>query len=127
MRQWLTAFIVLATTTAASYAQDIGAGEQSFRKCSACHKIGEEARNLIGPKLNGLDGRKSGTVEDYDYTDANKNANIVWSDATFKEYIQNPTAKIPGTKMFFPGVKNDKEIGDLWAYLKQFGPDGRKK
>jgi cytochrome c len=76
--------------------------------------------------LNGLDGRKSGTVADYSYSDANKQADITWSEASFKDYIQNPMAKVPGTKMAFAGIKNDKEIGDLWAYLKQFKADGSK-
>ena len=77
--------------------------------------------------LNGLEGRKSGTIEGYTYTDANKNSGIVWSEATFKEYIADPRAKIPGTKMVFAGIKNEKEAADLWAYMAQFGPDGKKK
>ena len=117
----------LAISTGTALAQDVGAGEQSFKKCAACHKIGEGAANSIGPILNGLDGRKSGSVDDYSYSDANKAAELVWSEATFKDYIQNPQAKIPNTKMFFPGIKNEKESGDLWAYLKQFGADGKKK
>jgi cytochrome c len=64
---------------------------------------------------------------DYSYSEANKNSDIVWSEATFREYIQDPRAKISGTKMFFPGIKNEKEIGDLWAYLKQFKADGSTK
>jgi len=108
-------------------AQDLDAGERSFRKCIPCHDVGPEARNKIGPKLNGLDGRKSGSVEGYSYTDANKNANIAWSDAAFKDYIKDPRAKIPGTKMLFPGIKDEKEAGDLWAYLMQFKDDGREK
>ena len=63
----------------------------------------------------------------YSYSEANKNSGITWDKATFKEYIKDPRAKIPGTKMIFPGIKNEKEAGDLWAYLKQFGPDGKKK
>ena len=108
-------------------AQDLAAGEASFRKCSPCHSVGEDARNKIGPVLNGLDGRKSGTAPDYEYSEANKTASITWGEESFKDYIQNPMAKMPGTKMAFGGIKNDKEIGDLWAYLKQFGPDGKKK
>jgi Cytochrome c2 len=65
-------------------------------------------------------------VADYSYSDANKKAEITWSEAAFKDYIQNPMAKVPGTKMAFAGIKNDKEIGDLWAYLKQFKADGSK-
>ncbi len=77
--------------------------------------------------MNGLEGRKSGTMADYSYSEANKKAEIVWSAATFKDYIQNPMAKVPGTKMAFAGIKNEKEIGDLWAYLAQFKADGAKK
>ena len=75
----------------------------------------------------GADGRKAGGVEGYGYSDANKNSGITWEEATFKEYIRDPRAKVPGTKMLFAGSKNDKDIADLWAYLKQFGPDGKVK
>ena len=97
------------------------------RNAQTCHRIGEGAKNKVGPELNGLDGRHSGSAAGFSYSDANKNSGIVWSEATFKDYIKDPRAKIPGTKMIFPGIKNEKEIGDLWAYLKQFGPDGKKK
>ena len=97
------------------------------RNASPAIRIGEGAKNKVGPELNGLDGRHSGTAPDYNYSDANKNSGIIWGEATFKEYIKDPRAKIPGTKMIFPGIKNEKEAGDLWAYLKQFGPDGKKK
>ena len=126
MKGLMTAAIMMAATSVAS-AQDLGAGETSFRKCSPCHDVGESARNKIGPKLNGLEGRKSGTIEEFSYTEANKNANITWNAESFKEYIADPPAKIPGTKMIFSGIKNDKESADLWAYLAQFKADGSKK
>jgi cytochrome c len=129
MKSMLLASLALAAAlgmTKAADAQDLAAGEQSFRKCSPCHSVGEDARNKVGPVLNGLDGRKSGTVPEYSYSEANKKADITWSEATFKDYIQNPMAKVPGTKMAFAGIKNEKEIGDLWAYLKQFKADGTK-
>lgn len=119
--------VMLAATVGIAQAQDIAEGERSFRKCGPCHAIGENASNKIGPVLNGLDGRKSGTVENYNYSEANKKAEITWSAATFKDYIQNPMAKVPGTKMAFAGIRNEKEIGDLWAYLAQFKVDGSKK
>lgn len=121
--------VALAAALAASQAsaQDVAAGEQSFKKCFPCHSIGEGAKNKVGPELNGLDGRHSGTAPGFSYSDANKNSGIVWSEATFKDYIKDPRAKIPGTKMIFPGIKNEKEAGDLWAYLKQFDADGKKK
>ena len=125
----LSALVVIAASAAASaaLAQDAAAGKSSFNKCLACHAIGDGAKNKVGPELNGLDGRKSGTAPDYNYSDANKNSGITWNEALFKDYIKDPKAKIPGTKMAFAGVKNEKEIGDLWAYLKQFSADGSKK
>jgi cytochrome c len=108
-------------------AQDAANGEQAFKKCFPCHSIGEGAKNKVGPELNGIDGRHSGTAADYNYSDANKNSGIVWSQATFLEYIKDPRTKIPGTKMIFPGIKNEKEAGDLWAYLIQFDAEGKKK
>ena len=118
------AALVAATTLAK--AQDLAAGEQSFRKCLPCHSVGEDAKHKIGPVLNGLEGRKSGTIDGYNYSEANKKAEILWGEASFKDYIVNPMAKVPGTKMAFAGIKNDKETADLWAYLKQFKADGKK-
>ena len=126
MKSLVLASLALAATLGMAKAQDLAAGEQSFRKCGPCHAVGEEARNKVGPVLNGLDGRKSGTVADYNYSEANKKAEITWSEASFKEYIQNPMAKVPGTKMAFAGIKNETEIANLWAYLKQFKADGSK-
>jgi cytochrome c len=117
---------VLALGGAAT-AQDASAGETSFKKCLPCHDIGADAKNKVGPELNGLDGRKAGTAPDYNYSDANKNSGITWSEAAFKEYIKDPRAKIPGTKMIFPGIKSEQEVDNLWAYLKQFGADGKPK
>jgi len=116
----------LTAATGVANAQDLAAGEQSFRKCLPCHSVGPDARNKIGPVLNGLDGRKSGTIEGYNYSEANKKAEIVWGDATFKDYIVAPMARMPGTKMAFAGIKNETEIANLWAYLKQFKADGKK-
>ena len=110
-----------------AFAQDAEAGEKSFAKCRACHQIGETAKNSVGPNLNGLIGRHSGSVEGYNYSDANKNSGLTWDEATFKEYIKNPRAKVPGTKMVFAGITNETEIDNLIAYLKQFDKDGKKK
>ena len=127
MKSILAAAVVLAAMAQSAQAQDLAAGEQSFKKCFPCHSVGEGAKNKVGPELNGIDGRKSGTTAAYSYSDANKNSGITWNEAVFKEYIKDPRAKIPGTKMIFPGIKNETEAGDLWAYLKQFGADGKKK
>jgi len=120
----LAAMIVCAP--AGAYAQDAAAGEKSFNKCRACHQVGETAKNTVGPIMNGLFGRKSGTVEGYNYSEANKNAALMWDEAVFADYIKDPKGKIPGTKMVFAGIKNEQEIKDLTAFLKQFGKDGKK-
>jgi cytochrome c len=125
----LTALAAMASfaTASAAMAQDMAAGETSFKKCIACHSIGEGAKNKVGPVLNGIDGRKSGSAEGYSYSDANKNSGITWNKDQFLDYIKDPKAKIPNTKMAFAGIKNEKEAGDLWAYLASFDKDGKKK
>ena len=124
-----SALVVVTSVAAASgaLAQDVVAGKTSFNKCVACHAVGDGAKNKVGPALNGLDGRKSGTVEGYSYSEPNKNSGIIWNKDVFLEYIKEPKSKIPGTKMAFAGIKNEKEAGDLWAYLASFGKDGKTK
>ena len=126
MKQISIAIVGLAALARIAVAGDIAAGEKLFKKCTSCHSIGETAKNLVGPAQNGLKGRKAGTVPGYNYSDANKNSGIIWDEATFKEYIKDPKAKIPGTKMTFPGIKDEKDAEDLWSFLEQFGPDGKK-
>lgn len=125
VRSFLTAVCFTAGICVAN-AQDVASGEKSFNKCRACHQVGETAKNGVGPVLNGLFGRKSGTIEGYNYSDANKNSGIAWDEAVFADYIRDPKAKVPGTKMSFAGIKNEQEVRDLTAFLKQFGKDGRK-
>src|ERR1700737_1888169 len=93
------AVITSMAATSAALAQDVAAGKTSFNKCMACHAVGEGAKNKVGPELNGIDGRKSGTAEGYSYSDANKNS----------------------------GIKNEKEANDLWAFLAQYDKDGKTK
>jgi len=127
LRSFIAAAALIGAATGAALAQDVEHGATVFKKCMACHSIGPGAANKVGPLLNGLDGRHSGSVADYNYSDANKNSGIVWGEATFKEYIKDPRAKIPGTKMVFAGIKEEKDINDLWAYLKQFDAEGNIK
>ena len=121
------AVLLAATAGLAQAAGDPAEGEKVFAKCKICHQIGEGAKNAVGPELNGLIGRHSGTAPGYNYSDANKNSGITWDEKTFREYIKNPKAKIPGTKMIFAGLPKDSDIDNLLAYLQQFGPDGKKK
>ena len=118
---------LMTAAMGAAWAQDVEKGATSFKKCAICHRIGPGATNLVGPVLNGLDGRKSGTWEGYSYSDNVKNAGITWNEAQFKEYVENPQMKIPGTRMAFVGLKDAKDRNDVWAYLNQFDKDGKKK
>jgi cytochrome c len=123
------AFIALLTIAGAGEvrAQDAGAGEKVFGVCKTCHQIGETAKNAVGPALNGLIGRKAGSMAGYSYSAANKDSGITWDEATFREYIKDPKAKVPGTKMIYAGLKDEQKTGDLVAFLKQFDVDGKKK
>src|ERR1700756_4344371 len=125
----LSALVVIASaaTVTSALAQDAAAGKTSFNKCLPCHSIGEGAKNKVGPELNGLDGRHSGTAPDYNYSDANKNSGITWNKDQFLEYIKDPKGKIPGTKMTFAGIKNETEAQNLWAYISSFDKDGKQK
>jgi cytochrome c len=117
-----------AGSAAGALAGDAAAGETIFtQKCKVCHQIGEGAKNFVGPELNGLIGRKNGSVPNYNYSDADKNSGITWDEATLKEYLLNPKAKIPGTKMIFAGLPKEDDRDNLVAYLAQFGADGKKK
>src|SRR3569833_1996229 len=97
-RTALVALFLVADLGQAS-AQDAAAGEKVFAVCKACHQVGDSAKNVVGPVLNGLSGRKAGSVEGYNYTDANKKSGITWDEATFTENCKGRKAKIPGTKM----------------------------
>ncbi len=106
-------------------AQDAQAGKRVFNKCIACHAVGPNAPNKIGPELNGLFGRTAGSVEGYTYSPANKRSGITWTEETFATYIKDPRGTIKGTKMVFAGIRNEQEVRDLTAYLQSFGADGQ--
>ena len=127
MRTPILGAALIAAMTAPASGQDLENGKAVWSKCRACHMVGENARNLVGPVLNGLIGRKAGTVDGFNYSEANKNSGIVWDEATFRAYIREPKATMPNTKMVFAGLSDPQDIEDLLAFLKQFGPDGKKK
>jgi cytochrome c len=126
LRVYVFAALALSGSIGAAAAQDAALGEKVFLKCKACHQIGEGAKNAVGPVLNGVVGRKAGTYPDYAYSDANKNSGLTWDEATLKEYLRNPRAKVASTKMIFPGLTKDEDIDNVIVYLKQFGADGKK-
>jgi len=126
MIRFVLAAVCCAAVPSLTNAQDVVAGEKVFAQCRACHQVGESAKNTVGPILNGLFGRKSGSIEGYSYSPANKNSGLTWDDATFRDYIKDPKAKIPGTKMVYAGLKDEKRVDDLIAFLKQFDGAGKK-
>ena len=123
-------FVGLALTivVAASHAQaqDAAAGEKAFAVCRTCHQVGPNAKNGVGPALNGVVGRQAGTVPGYNYSEPNKNSGLVWDEATLAKYLENPQAVVKGTKMAFPGVHDPQKVASIIAFLKQYGPDGQK-
>ena len=127
VRTGAVAAVAVVASTAAGLAQDAAAGEQVFRRmCSPCHDIGADAKVKLGPPINGIDGRTAGTFEGFNYSPANKNSGITWNEASFAKYIRAPMQEMPGTRMAFVGVKNDNDVANLWAYVKQFKADGSK-
>ena len=121
------AMAAIAVSATTAFAQDVDAGQHQFNKCLPCHAVGPDAENKIGPELNGLDGRHSGTAPNYSYSDANKNSGIVWTPDELDKYLTSPQTVVPHTKMIFPGLKDEQKRRDVIAYLQQFGPDGQKK
>ena len=120
----LCGLMVLPTTATA---QDAANGEDVFKACRSCHQVGESAKNGLGPNLNGLFGRKAGVVEGFTYSEANKSSGLTWDEANFATYIANPRAAMPGNKMAYAGLKDEGDIKDLIAFLKQFDSGGTKK
>lgn len=126
MLRMMMGALALCAIAAPAMAADPAAGEKAFTVCKACHKVGEGAKNTVGPTLNGVVGRQAASVEGFNYSDAMKNSGLTWDEATLTDYLTNPKAKVPGTKMAFPGVKDDAKRADIVAYLKQFAADGTK-
>lgn len=111
----LAAAMAAAMPMAANAAGDAEAGKTVFNKCKACHQL---EKNAVGPMLKGIVGRKAGTVEGYNYSDAMKNSGLTWDVATLKEYLKDPKAKVPGNKMVFMGFKDETDEENLIAYLE---------
>ena len=125
----LAAILVLATTARAAPVTPKGDpthGQQIFARCSACHTIGQTGGKM-GPALNGIVGRKAGSVAGYAYSPAMKNSGLTWDAATLARFLQAPMKTVPGTRMFFPGLASPQDQADVVAFLKQYRADGSKK
>jgi cytochrome c len=129
MRLLIALFLLIGIVTSAK-AADPASGEQAFKICTACHMIGPNAKNRIGPPLNGVPGRKWGSTAGFAYSPdlaAGKEAGKVWDDATLDDYLEDPKHLAPNGKMAFAGVKDAAKRADIIAYLKQFDEAGNKK
>ena len=126
IRKIAAAMTVLALTSFAGSALaegDAAAGEKVFKKCKACHAVGEGAKNKVGPLLNGIVGNEIASVEGFKYSKAfmaKKEEGLVWTAEALDEYLTKPKAYIKGTKMSFAGLKKEQQREDLIAYLSTF-------
>ena len=127
LRSLIFGALLVTVASAPALAQDAAAGEKDFAVCRACHQIGPNAKNAVGPELNGLIGRKAGTAPGYNYSAANKNSGITWDAETLTPYLENPQGVVKGTKMIFAGIKDPQKVKDVIAFLSQFNADGTKK
>ena len=129
MKKLALAAALVAAFAAPAFADEHGdaaAGEKVFNVCKACHLIGDASGKKIGPSLNGLFGRTAGTLEGFEYSDAMKAKGaegVVWTPEVLAEYIVKPKDYVPGTKMAYAGLKDEKKIADLVAFLLTHSPD----
>ena len=119
----LGAFLAFAPATGAlAQAGDPAAGQRVFNQCRACHSIEQGGRNQVGPNLHGVFGRKAGSIEGFRYSGNLKQlgeGGHTWSEETLRPYLTNPKAVAPQGIMAFPGIRNEQQLNDLIAYLKQ--------
>lgn len=120
-----TGLTLALATMAAGYASeakadgDAEAGKQVFNRCRACHTLAEGAGNRVGPNLHGMFESEAGAKDGFNYSQAMKDSGITWNEETLDAYLKNPNGYIPGNRMPFPGLPNEKQRADLITYLKQ--------
>jgi len=110
--------------TAAADPELVAAGEKVFKKCAACHKVGDGAKNAVGPVLNGIVGRPAGTVEGFKYSKPMLEAGaggLVWTHEELTAYLTDPKGYLPKNKMSFAGLKKDSDLEAVIAYLSTLG------
>lgn len=113
--------VTVTDAAGTAYTGDVAAGEKIFKQCAQCHSL-KEGENRIGPTLYGIVGRTAGTIEGYSYSKANRESGKVWSEQVMFDYLENPRASIPGTKMAFVGLRKPQDRADVIAYIKANGP-----
>lgn len=126
MRPVIIGILLSIVFTGASFAQDAGLGEKVFIKCKVCHQVGDGAKTLVGPELNGVVGRNSASIDGFNYSDGMKKASLTWTADNLSEYLKNPKQKVPGNRMAFVGLSKPEDIANVISYLKQFDASGKK-
>lgn len=119
MFRMVTVLIVGSCLAPPASAADSASGKAVFNRCRICHSLEAGGHGAAGPNLHGIFGRTAGAGGDFPYSAAMRGSGIVWDNATLAAYLHNPKRFMPGTRMAFPGIKDDREIADLLAYLRQ--------
>lgn len=117
-RALVLGFVLLAAVSGAQAADPLAAGKLAFKRCANCHQVGPTARSNFGPQLNGIVGRRAGSAPDFAYSPAMKRAGFVWTEQKLAAFLRDPDAVVPGNKMRFWGISNERQIADLLAYLR---------
>ena len=110
-----TAFAQSTAVAATAVKGDATRGKALYQGCESCHSIDN---NDVGPKHRGVVGRRAGSVKDYSYSTALKNSGLSWDDANLERWLTNPSALVPGTKMFFK-IDDAQKRADIITYLKE--------
>ncbi|MDZ5449532.1 cytochrome c family protein [Labrys sp. ZIDIC5] len=119
--------LTLLLLASPAFAGDAVKGKAGFARCAACHRVGEGAKNVVGPQLNGVVGRPAATAPDYVYSQAMKASGKTWDEASLRIFLAHPSAVVPGTKMTFAGIRDAATVEDVIAYLATFDAEGKAK
>lgn len=116
----LSVGIIVSAFSGVAHAQTLSRGEVVFiRECAKCHQVGPQAKNRVGPQLNDLFGRKAGAVANFkNYSEATRNAGLVWSPENFRQFIKDPRGMIIGTTQVYNGLTNEDDITALISFLE---------
>ena len=119
----MSVVLTFVATAAAAQSGDATRGERLFnQQCKACHTLGKDGRNGIGPNLHGVFGQKAGAVQGFAFSEAMQKSGIVWDDKTVAEYLKDPKGRVPDGKMVYAGLKQQAQLDDMIAYLRKATP-----
>lgn len=127
LKKLLAVSVLMAMPLAAQAEGDAAEGEKVFRKCQACHQVGPDAENKVGPMLTGVVGRPVASVEGFSYSDALMELGSdghAWTEEELSAFLEKPRDYAKGTKMAFAGLRKEEERADVIAYLATFSGEG---